>query len=52
MENYQVSNLFLNEGEAATFLAVANSLNVLFGKNAHFNDMVLKFEHEPASETN
>ncbi|TDL48564.1 YafY family transcriptional regulator [Paenibacillus dendritiformis] len=54
MENYQVSNLFLNEGEAATFLAVANNLNMLFGKNPHFNDMVLKFEHErrrPSADT-
>ncbi|WP_019423365.1 helix-turn-helix transcriptional regulator [Paenibacillus sp. OSY-SE] len=43
MEQYNVDNLFLNEEEAHTFMAVMDNLNVLFGKNKLFNDVVLKF---------
>lgn len=45
MENYQVDNLFFNESEAHTFMAVLNNLDLLFGKNERFNDIVLKLEN-------
>ncbi|WP_289138466.1 YafY family protein [uncultured Brevibacillus sp.] len=45
MENYQVDNLFFNKSEAHTFMAVLNNLDLLFGKNEKFNDIVLKLEN-------
>ncbi|WP_312116931.1 helix-turn-helix transcriptional regulator [Brevibacillus reuszeri] len=45
MENYQVDNLFFNKSEAHTFMAVLHNLDVLFGKNEKFNDIVLKLEN-------
>ncbi|WP_425448128.1 helix-turn-helix transcriptional regulator [Dethiothermospora halolimnae] len=45
MENYNLDNLFLDKGEAKTFLSVMNSLDVMFGRNEKFNDIVLKLEN-------
>lgn len=44
MENYTLSNLFLNRKEAEPLIAVMDNLKFLFGNNQHFNDIVLKFE--------
>ncbi|AZS18078.1 YafY family transcriptional regulator [Paenibacillus lutimineralis] len=52
MENYNVDNLFLKKDEASTFMAIMNNLNFLFGKNAQFNDMVLKIENTYNREKN
>ncbi|HYE10023.1 MAG TPA: YafY family protein [Patescibacteria group bacterium] len=43
MENYSLDNLFLSKGEFQTLMAVIDSLNVIFGKNQQFKDIVLKF---------
>jgi predicted DNA-binding transcriptional regulator YafY len=43
MENYSLDNLFLSKSEFQTFMAVVDSLKVIFGKNQQFNDIVLKF---------
>jgi len=44
MENYTLSNLFLNRKEAEPLIAVMENLKFLFGNNQQFNDIVLKFE--------
>ncbi len=45
MENYHLDNLFLNKGELNTLMAVMDSLNVMFGKNDEFNDIVMKLQN-------
>lgn len=45
MENYKLDNLFLNKEEINTLMALLDSLNVMFGSNKQFNDIVLKFEN-------
>lgn len=45
MENYRLDNLYLNKEEMNTVMAVLDSLNVIFGRNQQFNDIVLKFQH-------
>lgn len=52
MENYNVDNLFLNQDEASTFLAIMNNLSFLFGKNTTFNDIDLKIENTFKQEKN
>lgn len=44
MENYNLNNIFLNKKEIEPLIAVMDNLNFLFGNNANFNDMVLKFK--------
>lgn len=44
MENYSLNNLFLNKNQLEPLLAVMNNLDGLFGKNAQFNDLIVKFE--------
>ncbi|MFE8700033.1 helix-turn-helix transcriptional regulator [Cytobacillus sp. FJAT-54145] len=45
MDEYRVNNLFLNKSEANIFVEVMNNLDFLFGKNSHYNDILLKFEN-------
>jgi len=44
MENYSLNSLSLNKNQLEPLLAVMNNLDGLFGKNAQFNDLILKFE--------
>lgn len=44
MENYNLNNLFFNKKEMEPLIAVMDNLKFLFGKNAQFNDIVMKFE--------
>jgi len=38
MENYQIDHLFLNKQEAETVISLADSLDVMFGKNKQYNE--------------
>lgn len=45
MEGYSIDDLFINKNEMQPLLEVMDSLNVLFGKNNSFNDIVLKMRN-------
>lgn len=45
MENYKLDELYFNKGELHTLMTVINSLNVAFGNNQHFNDILLKLQN-------
>ncbi|SCY43362.1 helix-turn-helix transcriptional regulator [Alkaliphilus peptidifermentans] len=45
MENYSLDNLFFDKEEVQALMTVMNSINILFGRNQQFNDIVMKFEH-------
>ncbi|QUH27226.1 YafY family transcriptional regulator [Serpentinicella alkaliphila] len=44
MENYKLDDLYFNKGELHTLMEVLNSLNIVFGNNHQFNDIVLKLQ--------
>lgn len=51
MEDYRLENLALNNNEIHTVMAVMNGLKDMFGKNQHFNDIVLKFQNTYKKES-
>lgn len=44
MEGYNVNSLFFNKKDMEPLIAVMENLKFLFGKNAQFNDILLKFQ--------
>lgn len=45
MDGYSIDDLFINKNEMQPLLEVMDNLNVLFGKNNSFNDIVLKMRN-------
>lgn len=45
MDGYSIDDLFINKNEMQPLLEVMDNLNVLFGKNNNFNDIVLKMRN-------
>lgn len=50
LDNYRLEHMVYNTSEKNTMLTMLTSLNVLFGKNKQFNDIVLKFENAYRNE--
>lgn len=51
MENYKLDELYFSKGELDTLMTVINSLNVVFGNNQQFNDILLKLQNAYEIET-
>jgi len=50
MENYKLDEVYFNKGELHTLMTVLNSLNIVFGNNHQFNDIVLKLQNTYENE--
>lgn len=50
MQNYKLDELHFNKGELQTLIEVLNSLNIVFGNNHQFNDIVLKLKNTYENE--
>lgn len=50
IENYNLDKLFLNKKEVHALIPLMDSLEVLFGKNEHYNDIVLKLKNSYNNE--
>lgn len=45
MDPYSVKDLFFNKGEMQTVLSLVDGLQILFGNNQQFNDILMKCQH-------
>ncbi|MBS4538474.1 YafY family transcriptional regulator [Clostridium sp. D2Q-11] len=52
IENYSLDNLFFDEGELHTLMAMMKGMSIVFGKNQQFNDIVLKFQNADKNNNN
>lgn len=50
LDNYSVDNLHFNKGEYRTLMTVMDSLNIVFGMNQQFNDIMMKFKNKEDNE--
>ncbi len=50
MENYKLDKLCFNKGELHTLMSVLDSLNIVFGNNKQFYDIILKLQNTYENE--